>query len=140
MDVSRRDLAALLPALAISANAQEKAALPTKLFPFDELPVRQDGHNVFRAILDGTTHTGYHIELHETELAAGEAPHPPHQHVNEELLLIREGTVEVTIGQTATRLGAGAVAFVASNQLHGWRNVGTTPAKYFVLALGLPSR
>jgi quercetin dioxygenase-like cupin family protein len=137
MDVSRRDVAMLLPAFAVSASAQEKPVLPTKLFVFDALPVRQDGHNVFRAILDGVTRAGYHIELHETELAAGEAPHPPHQHANEELLMIREGTVEVTIGDKATRLGAGAVAYIASNQLHGWRNVGTTPAKYFVLALGL---
>ena len=74
--------------------------------------------------------------MHESELPAGEAPHPPHSHVHEEMLLIREGLLEVTIGGKTTRLGPGSAAYLASNQEHGWRNVGTETARYFVLALG----
>jgi quercetin dioxygenase-like cupin family protein len=33
-------------------------------------------------------------------------------------------------------LGPGSAAYVASNEVHGWRNVGTTRAQYFVLAIG----
>lgn len=91
---------------------------------------------VSRQFLKGKTHSGYPIDLHETELPAGKAPHPPHHHVHEEMLLIREGLLEVAIDGKATRLGAGSVAYLASNQQHGWRNVGTTTARYFVLALG----
>ncbi len=50
--------------------------------------------------------------------------------------MIREGTLEVTIAGRSTTLGAGSVAYVASNEEHGWRNSGTSPAQYFVLALG----
>jgi mannose-6-phosphate isomerase-like protein (cupin superfamily) len=56
--------------------------------------------------------------------------------VHEELLFIREGELEVTINGQGTRLGPGSCAYLASNDLHGYRNVGTVPAKYFVLALG----
>jgi mannose-6-phosphate isomerase-like protein (cupin superfamily) len=56
--------------------------------------------------------------------------------VHEEIFLIREGTVEVTIKGRQTRLGPGSVGFAASNDEHGLQNVGTTPAQYFVVALG----
>jgi quercetin dioxygenase-like cupin family protein len=92
-----------------------------------------------RAVLEGATHTGVPIELHITELAPGEAPHPPHHHVHEEMILILEGTVEVTILDRRATLGPGSSAFVASNEQHGWRNVGNIPARYFVLALGRAS-
>jgi quercetin dioxygenase-like cupin family protein len=63
-------------------------------------------------------------------------PHAAHRHRHEELFLIREGTVEVTIAGRSTRLGPGGVAFIASNEEHGIRNAGSTHAEYFVLGLG----
>jgi hypothetical protein len=30
------------------------------------------------------------------------------------------------------------VVYAASNELHGWKNAGTTQARYFVIALGRP--
>lgn len=88
-----------------------------------------------RAVFTGNTHTGFEVGLHQTELAPGEEPHPPHRHVNEEMIFIRHGLMEVTINGATSRIGAGGVAFVASNELHGWKNVGETQAHYFVLAL-----
>jgi len=36
----------------------------------------------------------------------------------------------------STRLGPGSAFFVASNEEHGIRNIGLTPAQYFVIELG----
>ncbi len=44
--------------------------------------------------------------------------------------------MEVTINGQATLLGPGSCAYIASNDLHGYRNPGATPSKYFVLAFG----
>ena len=122
----------LLPAL----SAAQSSAAPSAMFRYEDLTVRPSGENRQRQFFRGQTHTGYGLQLHETELAPGLAPHASHKHVHEEMILIREGTLEVTINGRSAKLGPGSAAYVASNEEHGWRNVGTTRARYFVLALG----
>ena len=136
MDYSRRDVALLIPALAAAQSSAQSKTLPSKTFRFEEPMARGNGPLHSRAILKGETHTGYPIDLHGSELDAGQAPHAPHRHAHEEILLIRIGTLDVTIGGQTTRLGPGSAAYFASNEEHGWRNTGTTAAQYFVLALG----
>jgi quercetin dioxygenase-like cupin family protein len=133
---SRRDLSVLLGALAAAPGQAQSKVLPSKTYLYEDLPVKANGANRQRAVFKGETHSGFPIDMHETELAPGEAPHPPHHHVHEEMILIREGTMEVTIVGNKTRLGTGSVAYIASNEEHGWRNVGTTRARYMVLAFG----
>ena len=112
--------------------------LPSRSFRFEDLQARPsgaDGKNRARAMLDGKTHTGYRVEMHQTELAPGMMPHPPHHHVHEELILVWQGMMEVTISDKKVTLGPGSAAYIASNEEHGWRNVGSTQAHYFVLTL-----
>jgi quercetin dioxygenase-like cupin family protein len=138
MDYSRRELCALLPALlAARAHAADDAVLRSKVYTFESLPAKVEEGNTFRPILEGVTHEGYRVELHETDLAPGTMPHPAHHHPHEEIFLIREGTLVVTINGQASNLGPGSVAYIASNQEHGIRNVGSTHAQYFVFALGV---
>lgn len=132
--MNRRQLA--LFATALAARAQQPA-LPSKTYKYEDLPVRPSGNgqNKSRPVLDGKTHTGFRVEMHETELGPGLAPHPPHQHVHEEMVIVNEGTIEVTIGTAVSQLGPGSVAYVESNIEHGWRNIGKTRARYYVLTL-----
>jgi quercetin dioxygenase-like cupin family protein len=136
MNYTRRDLSKVLALLAAAEGPARSAVLPSKAYGYDDLPVKENGANRQRAIFNGETHTGFPVELHETELAAGQAPHPPHSHVHEEMAIIREGTLEVTISGKTDRLGPGSIIWVASGEHHGWRNVGTTRARYMVMALG----
>ncbi len=137
MTYSRRELCLLVAALAApSGVAAQKTALPSKVFPYENMPVRNNGANEMRPVLSGELHDGCYLEVHQTRLAPGAMPHPPHHHLHEEMFLIREGTIEVTISGQTTRLGPSSVGFVGSNDEHGVRNIGTTPAEYFVVALG----
>jgi quercetin dioxygenase-like cupin family protein len=133
---SRRDLGLILPVLAATASAQENKTLPSKAFKYEDLPVKVNGQNKSRAVLKGETHSGFPIELHMTELGAGQAPHPPHKHVHEELLMLQQGTLDATIKGEATQIAAGSIVYLASNDEHGWRNPGPGTAQYFVIALG----
>ncbi len=142
MDTTRRTLCLSLPALAataaLAARAADQPLAPIQSFakPFATLPVHQNGANASRAILDGTTHSNDHLEVHETTLAPGSSPHPPHQHAHEELFLMMQGQLAVTIAGKTTTIDPGGAAFVHSGELHGVRNPGTQPAQYFVVAMG----
>jgi (S)-ureidoglycine aminohydrolase len=140
MTPSRRDLSLLLPALLASASRAnaEHQKLPSATFDFDSMPktVNPTNTNVTRDCFDGLTHNGMRVDLHLTELPPGGAPHPAHHHEWEEIIFIQKGTMEVTINSKPSRLGPGGVAYVASNDEHGWRNVGTDRSLYFVLAIG----
>jgi mannose-6-phosphate isomerase-like protein (cupin superfamily) len=142
MSVTRRELFSILPVALIPAilrtedsEAQENS-MPSATYPFEKLPVRTPNNAQIRDVLKGKLATGESLEVHETTLSPGGAPHPPHHHVHSEMWLIREGTVELTINGTSSRLGPGSVGFVRSNDEHGIKNVGTTPANYFVVAVG----
>lgn len=140
---SRRELGILLPALAVTASAQtttdsvEKLpVLGTKAYIYNDLPVTTNGKNKQRRLFTGKTHTGFKLESHQSDIAPGEVNHPPHQHLREEMMLIREGTMELTISGKPMRLGPGDVGFIGSNEMHNAKNVGTTRAQYFIVNIG----
>src|SRR5258705_3969191 len=116
--------------------AAQEGSMPSAMYPFEKLPIRTPNNAQIRDVLKGKLATGESLEVHETTLLPGGAPHPPHHHVHSEMWLIREGTVELTINGTIYRLGAGSVGFVHSNDEHGIKNVGESPATYFVVAIG----
>jgi mannose-6-phosphate isomerase-like protein (cupin superfamily) len=142
MPVTRRDLCSMLPAVLIPAILPSEAlaaqddSMPSAVYPFEKLPVRTPNGAEIRAVLKGNLATGESLEVHETTLPPGGMPHPAHHHVHSEMWLVREGTVELTINGTSSRFGPGSVGFVHSNDEHGIKNVGTTPATYFVVAVG----
>jgi XRE family transcriptional regulator, regulator of sulfur utilization len=153
MQWTRRDLGFLLPSLvaagATALDAQQSTPTPaadssverlpvmrTQQFKYDELPVTTNGQNRQRRMFTAKTHTGFKIESHQSDIAPGEVNHPPHQHLREEMMLIREGTMELTIAGKAYRLGPGDVGVIGSNELHNAKNVGTTRATYFIVNIG----
>jgi quercetin dioxygenase-like cupin family protein len=68
-----------------------------------------------------------------TTLPPGQASHPPHTHPEEEVIIVKEGTVEAFVAGEKRRLGPGAVLFMASQEPHNITNVGETPATYHVM-------
>jgi quercetin dioxygenase-like cupin family protein len=126
-------ISAILPA---EAMAEQDKGMPSAMFPFDEMTVRTPNNAQIRDVLKGKLATGESLEVHQTTLQPGGAPHPPHRHAHSEMWLIREGTVEIMVNGKSYQLGPGSVGFVESNDEHGIKNVGTTAATYFVVAVG----
>jgi XRE family transcriptional regulator, regulator of sulfur utilization len=135
MFFTRREVARLAMALAVAQAPAGTAVGGSQTFRHEDLKPNTSDPLTSRLMLNTRTHTVYRADVHEWEIPSGQAPHPPHQHVHEVLMLVRDGTMEVTIAGTTARLGPGSC--VASNQMHGWRNDGTDVVRYFVLAFGV---
>jgi quercetin dioxygenase-like cupin family protein len=144
MNISRRGLTLSLPGLLLPALAAAPAVaqttakpnvLPSKIYHTEQIPFTGDDKKKGRRFFLGTTHTGFNLEMHETTLAPGEISHPPHQHVNEEIIVITEGIIEVQIQGKTDLADAGSVVYFASNDMHNFKNVGPIDAAYYVLEL-----
>ena len=103
------------------------------MFEWNALKVQPTRVGARRDVFDAPTATLASLECHITTVNPGEAPHAAHRHPDEEMLVIKEGTVDVTINGVTRPAGPGAVVFFGSNDLHGLRNTGSTPATYYVL-------
>jgi len=137
MSLSRRKMAAMLPAAALNALAQEKPTLAAKTYAFDALPVRTsaNGATKSRSVFDGVTTRGQRLTAHITELAPGQAPHAPQRQKHEEIIILREGTLEVTLNGETSTIGPGSIIYSPFENLTGWRNVGTSVAQYYVISI-----
>jgi quercetin dioxygenase-like cupin family protein len=148
-NLNRRDLCVALSAFAamgsVSAEAQapalpgENTLSKSQTFVFDKLPAHKSENGVSRPVVQGVLVTGEAVEMHETTLLPGHMPHPPHKHRHSEFMMVREGLLEFDNDGTKERVGPGGVIFAASDVMHGLKNVGETPANYFVIAIGRES-
>lgn len=143
MRFTRRDLvvaaAATCCTLGVGAVAQSHDKLGPAVFDWDKMVVQPTDVGAIRNLVRQPTATLDELEMHITTLNPGLSSHPPHTHPNEELVIIREGTVEVLSGGKWERLGPGSVIFNASNSAHALRNVGTTPTTYHVINWKTPA-
>jgi quercetin dioxygenase-like cupin family protein len=141
--MTSRDLVVALLSIAGTVGAgaavrQQAAVLPSSVFDWNTVPEKKTAVGSTRQFLRAPTATLDELELHVTTLNPGQTSHAPHQHVNEELIVIREGTVEALVDGEWKRVGPGSVIFQASNKLHGLRNVGAGPATYHVINWSSP--
>ena len=132
-------LAAALLGMVGTLTAQKQIQRST-VFDWTKLEAKTTQSGTRRDVMRAPTPTLDELEIHITTLNVGQTSHPPHQHVEEELLIVREGTVETLQNGKASRLGPGSVIFHSSNDLHNIRNVGSTPATYHVIQWKVPVR
>jgi (S)-ureidoglycine aminohydrolase len=71
------------------------------------------------------------FEMHTTALNAGEESHLPHTHVQEEIILILRGYVEMYINGERYKASAGDVVFLSSRIPHALTNTGEEQCEYF---------
>lgn len=141
--ISRRNLVAGLFAVPSALEAfaagdtsdSEKAQkiMGPTVFEWEDMKPKETATGEVRSLCKAPTATVDQLEIHVTTLNPGQSPHPPHRHVNEELIIMREGECETLSDGRWVKVGPGSVVFNASNSLHGFRNIGTTPATYHVI-------
>jgi quercetin dioxygenase-like cupin family protein len=79
-----------------------------------------------RVYFQGSTDGLKNLIVGSLALKPGQQPHPPHTHVDEEVIVLVEGTGEINLNGKSSGVGAGEVMYAAPNCLHGIRNTGST--------------
>ncbi|WP_192085484.1 cupin domain-containing protein [Algoriphagus sp. Y33] len=126
-------LASILCLMTFSASAQ---LLPVKsgVFKWQDHKVVPNGDRVGRPILEGVSAHFEYLEMHATTQDVGAKPSTAHANEDiEELVIVKEGVMEVTIAGKSTILGTNGVLSLMPMQLHSLKNVGDTPLTYYVI-------
>jgi quercetin dioxygenase-like cupin family protein len=143
MKITRRDLVVAIIAAgatlgAVTLAQTDKPIMGSSAFDWNSIEATPTKIGSTRKFFQAPTATLDELECHVTTLNPGETPHAPHKHPDEEVIIVKEGTVESLVNGETRRLGPGSVIFQASNQIHGIRNVGKTPAVYHVIKWNSP--
>lgn len=118
----------------LSANQPLPAQpLASTVYSWSEAAVVKKPTTEQRKLLEGSGTDFKHIEVHTTKVLAHQAPHPAHTHDDEELLIIKEGELTVTIAGRTKTLGPNSVALIMPGDEHGFENKGDVPATYYVM-------
>jgi quercetin dioxygenase-like cupin family protein len=136
--ITRRDLVVAVVAAVVAASfmalaqTSPKPVMRSGVFDFSSLKAEPKPTGERRQVFDAPTATLDRFECHITTLNPGEVPHAAHQHPEEELMLVKDGTLQVVQNGLTNRVEAGGMIFCASNEMHGLRNIGTNRATYYV--------
>jgi len=141
--LTRRKALSLLPALAATAGIASLAEDATPSLTQSHAcalqslkVVRQKSGWETRPVLSGKVADGEALDIHHSTLPSGQMPHPPHQHKHAELMVLLDGKIDFYNDSVTEHMVSGDIVFAAPNKLHGWKNVGDQPARYYVIAIG----
>ena len=123
---------------AVAAASARGPVMGSTIFDWNTFTATPNKTGAVRKVVQQPTATLDELEIHITTLNPGETPHAPHKHPDEELLIVKEGTVESLVNGELKRVGPGSIIFQAANQLHSIRNVGDVPATYHVIKWNSP--
>ena len=125
-------LLTLLSITALVGFAQLKP-VESGVIHWSDLTVKKDGLREGRKIAMGTTHEFEYFEIHATTQLKGAVTKPAHTQKDiEELIIIKEGVMKCTIGNTVAQLGAGSVILIPPGQAQIMENIGDSALTYYV--------
>lgn len=116
-----------------AADSGVPGRLRSQVFEWSDRSVKANRSSERRDFFNSPTVTCKNISCHATTTKPGEAAHGAHRHPDEEVIIVKEGIIEALMNGRAERGGPGSIFFFASNEEHGLRNAGDTPATYYVL-------
>ncbi|NBB75601.1 MAG: cupin domain-containing protein [Bacteroidetes bacterium] len=149
--LTKRDLvvslitASLTLGMAWTAGALDPI-MGTTIFHWQDLEVEATEGAEARRYFEAATATLLRLELRAVTLEPGTSPHPPrpHQQSAEQLIVVKDGTLKVEVGDVAEntaggvdekvqRLTSGAAFFLGPNQWHALSNPESEPVTYYVI-------
>ena len=125
--------AAAEPTSVAYAPPARTAPLGSTVVDWSSLRFKASPVGLYCAVFDEPTPSLEKLEVHITTLNPGMSSHTPHHHPWEEMLLVKEGQLEMSINGKKEPAGPGSLIFIASHDVHNVTNVGDKPATYYVI-------
>ena len=118
----------LIPKIIFAQNQP----IESKIFAWVDLPITKNPKAEQRQILEGTTPSFKTFKVHATTLHPHSFLKPIHRQENEELIIIKEGELTVTIEGKTKKLSAGGIALMLAGDERGFENTSDTNVTYYV--------
>src|SRR5260370_23500016 len=125
----RRDLLKLSFFAALPVHAA--ARLPNATKSADQAALTHEAFGDLRVYFDGPTEQLAVMTAGSLRLKPGMSPHAPHQHPEEEIMVITEGSGEVSVEGKISKVTSGSMMYCAGGKLHGIVNTGKTPLLFY---------
>lgn len=100
---------------------------------WDTVTFKPSANGGRRNIINEPTSSLKNLEIHVTTLKEGLPSHSAHTHTDDEIILIRRGTVKETINGMPYTAGPGSVIFLTGDDDHGIANVGKGECEYYAI-------
>lgn len=120
--------------LLIMNCAAQLSPVESGVYAWESHPVKMGEKKESRKILEGTTTHFDYFKIHATTQYPGAAPSTAHANdVYEECIIVKEGTMNITIEGKSQLLQTGGVILLMPQQMHQIKNVGDDNLTYYVL-------
>jgi (S)-ureidoglycine aminohydrolase len=127
-------LAALLVCITIGSTAQTDS-LRSGVYNWSNQPAKKAGGRESRQIVQGQTTDLAGLKIHTSTLEPGGTNHPLQAYKDrEELIIVKDGHLKVTINDSSKILGPGSIVLIIAGDRQSFQNVSGQPATYCVLA------
>ncbi len=123
----RRDVFKMMAAVLMPAGGKMNNAV----LDASKAKLQREPFGDLRVYFDGPTDQLKALTAGSLELKPGMTPHAPHQHPEEEIMLITAGEGEISLDRKITRVGPGSMMYCAAGRMHGVVNTGKTPMMFF---------
>jgi mannose-6-phosphate isomerase-like protein (cupin superfamily) len=129
----RREILKLagLNALAALGSASVSPRIPNATVNTGQAKLTQEAFGDLRIYFSGSTDQVGSMTAGSLLLKPGMTPHQPHQHPEEEFMVIAEGAGEISLDGKITKVRPGSMMYCAAGRLHGIVNTGKTPLLFY---------
>jgi mannose-6-phosphate isomerase-like protein (cupin superfamily) len=127
----RRDLLRLAGLGPVAWLPAATASLPNATIDETKARLTREPFGDLRIYFEGSTEQIRSMTAGSLRLKPRMSPHPPHQHPEEEFLLVTEGTGEISLDGKVTKVANGSMMYCAAGRLHGITNTGKNPLLFY---------
>src|SRR5215471_2764911 len=115
--ITRRDVVVAAVAVGSTLGAVALAAttandiLSSSVFDWAKIVATPTKYGEKREVVLAPTATADQLDIHVTTVNPGQRSHDPHRHPEEEIIIVKEGTIESMQEGVTTKLGPGSIIF-----------------------------